>query len=66
MKYAHLKKLSETHPAIHHVSQAAHFSVKQTIDREQKCASGIVRYSTSEGTVQRRVLTRHVAAKFQS
>lgn len=77
-----MKKLPETHPGIHREFEAGHFSVRrqhgrfnkipsdqaieQTINREQKCAGGIVGYSTSEGTVQRWVLTSHVAAKCQS
>ena len=77
-----MKKLPETHPAIHHEFEAGHFSVRrqhgrfnkvptdqsieQTYNREQKCAGSIVGYSTSEGTVQRWVLTSHVAAKCQS
>ena len=77
-----MKKLPETHPAIQREFEAGHFSVRrqpgrfnkipsdqaieQTINREQKCAGGIVGYSTSEGTVQRWVLTSHVAAKCQS
>ena len=77
-----MKKLPETHPAIHQEFEAGHFSVRrqqgrfnkipsdqaieQTVNREQKCAGGIVGYSTSEGTVQRWVLTSHIAAKCQS
>ena len=73
-----MKKLPETHPAIHHEFEAGHFSVRrqhgrfnkipsdqaieQTINREQKCAGSIVGYCT----VQRWVLTSHVAAKCQS
>ena len=76
-----MKTLPETHPAIHQEFEPGHFSVRrqhgrfnkipsdqaieQTINREQKCAGRIVGYSTSEGTVQRWVLTSHVAAKCQ-
>lgn len=68
-----MMKLPETHPGIQREFEAGHFSVRrqhgrlnkipsnqaieQTINREQKCAGGIVGYSTSEGTVQRQVLT---------
>ena len=77
-----MQKLPETHPSIHQQFQAGHFSVRrqqgkfnkipsdqaieQTINREQKCAGGIIGYSTSDGTVQRWTLTSHIAAKSQS
>ena len=70
-----MKKLPETHPGIHQNFEAGHFSVRrqlgrfnkipsyqaieQTINKEQKCADGIVGHSTLEGTVQRWVLTSH-------
>ena len=37
--------------------------IEQTINREQKCHGGIKGYSTSEGTVQRWVLTSHILAR---
>ena len=37
--------------------------IEQTINREQKGHGGIKGYSTSVGTIQRWVLTSHVAAK---
>ena len=77
-----MQKLPETHPAVYEQFEAGHFSVRrqngkfnkiasdqaieQTINREQKCAGGIVGFCTSEGTVQRWALTSHVAAKCQS
>ncbi|CAB4001853.1 Hypothetical predicted protein [Paramuricea clavata] len=77
-----MKKLPETHLHIHQQFEAGHFSVRrqqgkfnkipsdqaieQTINRQQKCAGGIIGFSTSEGTVQRWALTSHVAAKCQS
>ena len=77
-----MKKLPETHPSIHQQFEAGHFSVRrqqgkfnkipsdqaieQTINRQQKCAGGIIGFSTSEGTVQRWALTSHIAAKCQS
>jgi hypothetical protein len=41
-------------------------AIEQTINREQKCAGGIIGYCTSESTVQRWVLTSHIAAKIQA
>lgn len=77
-----MKKLPETHPCIHQQFEAGHFSVRrqqgkfnkipsdqaieQTINRQQKCAGGIIGFSTSEGTVQRWALISHAAAKCQS
>ncbi|CAB4021754.1 Hypothetical predicted protein, partial [Paramuricea clavata] len=77
-----MKKLPETHPALHQQFESGHFSVRrqhgrfnkipsdqaieQTINREQKCAGGIIGYSTDKGTVQRWSLTSHIAAKCQS
>ena len=77
-----MQKLPETHPQIHQQFEAGHFSVRrkcgrfnkippdqvieQTINKEQKCARGIIGFSTTEGTVQRWSLTSHVAAKCQS
>ena len=77
-----MKKLPETHLAIHQNFEAGHFSVRrqpgrfnkihsnqaieQTINKDQKCAGGIVAHSTSEGTVQRWVLISHSAAKCQT
>lgn len=40
--------------------------IEQTINRQQKCHGGIVGSSTSEGTVQRWVLTSHVSSKIIS
>ena len=37
--------------------------IEQTINREQKCHGGIKGYSTSEGTVQRWVLTSHIVSE---
>lgn len=77
-----MQNLPEMHPGIYQQFEAGHFSVRrkrgrfnkipfdqvveQTINREQKCAGGIIGFSTSEGTVQRWSLTSHVAAKCQS
>ena len=77
-----MQKLPETHPAIHQQFEQGNFSVRrqhgkfnkipsdqaieQTINKDQKCAGGTIGYSTFEGTVQRWVLTSHVAAKCQS
>ena len=40
--------------------------IEQTINREQKCHGGITGSSTSPGTVQRWVLTSHIASKCYS
>ena len=40
--------------------------IEQTINRQQKCHGGIIGFSTSEGTVQRWVLTSHVVSKLIS
>ena len=77
-----MQKLPETHAQIHQQFESGHFSVRrkcgrfnkipsdqvieQTINKEQKCAGGIIGFSTTEGTVQRWSLTSHVAAKCQS
>ena len=77
-----MQKLPETLPSIHEQFEAGNVSVRrqpgkfnkipsdqaieQTINRDQKCPGGIIGFSTSEGTVQRRSLTSHVAAKSQS
>ena len=77
-----MQKLPETHPSIHQEFEAGHFSVRrqqgkfnkipsdqaieQTINRQQKCAGGIIGFSTTEGTVQRWSLTSHVPEKSQS
>ena len=77
-----MQKLPETHPCIYAQFEAGNFSVRrqpgkfnkipsdqaieQTINRDQKCPGGIIGFSTSEGTVQRWLLTSHVAAKSQS
>ena len=77
-----MQKLPETHPAIHEEFMAGNFSVRrqhgifnkipsdqaieQTINRDQKCAGGIINFCTMEGTIQRWVLTSHIAAKCKS
>lgn len=38
-------------------------AIEQSINREQKCSGGIKGYSTSPGTIQRWVLTSHIASK---
>ncbi|XP_066920335.1 uncharacterized protein [Clytia hemisphaerica] len=38
-------------------------AIEQTINRDQKCHGGIKGYSTSPGTIQRWVLTSHIASK---
>ena len=38
-------------------------AIEQTINRDKKCHGGIKGYSTSPGTIQRWVLTSHVASK---
>ena len=38
-------------------------AIEQTINKDQKCSGGITNFCTSEGTVQRWVLTSHVAGK---
>ena len=77
-----MKELPETHPNIQAQFEAGNFSVRrqcgrfnkirtdqvieQTVNRKQKCAGGIIGYCTSEATVQRWVLTSHIAAKCQA
>ena len=77
-----MQKLPETHTAIHEEFMAGNFSVRrqhgtfnkipsdqaieQTINRDQKCAGGIINFFTMEGTIQRWVLTSHIAAKCKS
>lgn len=77
-----MQKLLEAHPAIHKQFEDGNFAVRrqhgninkipsdqaieQTINRPQKCSGGITGFSTTEGTVQRWVLTSHIAAKCRS
>ena len=77
-----MKELPETHPNIQAHFEAGNFSVcrqrgrfnkiptdqviERTVNREQKCAGGIIGYCTSEATVQRWVLTSHIAPKCQA
>ena len=77
-----MKELPETYPNIQAQFEAGNFSVgrqrgrfnkiptdqviERTVNREQKCTGGIIGYCTSEATVQRWVLTSHIAPKCQA
>ena len=70
------QQLHLTHPAIYHEFIKGHFSLKrargnfnklpsdqvieQTINREQKGSKGIIGISSSDGVVQRWILSRHI------
>ena len=72
------QKIKETHPKIYDQFMLGNFSVKradgifnklppdqvieQTINKEQKGAGGIIDISTSDGAVQRWVLSSHITA----
>ena len=64
-----MTKLPTTHPNILNFSvrrtpgKLSDQCIEQTINREQKGQGGIKGYSTSVGTIQRWVLTSHVASK---
>ena len=76
------QKLGDTHPEMREIYLSGKFSVKrssgrfnrlpsdqiieQTINKEQKGKGGIIGSSTSEGTVQRWILTSHVVANLMA
>ena len=77
--WASQQVLADQHPAIYEQFKEGCFSVRQsygkfnkvspdqvieqTINKDQKGPSGIIGFSTSEGTVQRWELTGHLVAK---
>ena len=79
--WVNMQKMPQTHPEVHNQFELGNYSVRrhhgkfneipsdqtieQTINRQQKCGREINGFSISEGTVQRWVLTNHVAAKCQ-
>ncbi|XP_065683225.1 uncharacterized protein LOC136096041 [Hydra vulgaris] len=74
-----MMQLPKTHPSIYQQFMDGNFSVRrtsgtfnkvpsdqcieQTINLDQKCQEGIKSYSTSDGTIQRWVLTSHTVLK---
>lgn len=76
------QKLAEKHPSIHEEFLKGNFCCKrvpgkfnmlppdqvieQTVNKEQKGPGGIIGFSTSEGTMQRWVLTSHLTAAISS
>ena len=77
--WASRQQLKNTHPRLYTEFKQGNFSVRrsaghfnklppdqvieQTSNKDQKGSVGIIGHSTSEGTVQRWILTRHVAAR---
>ena len=76
--WASRQQLPNTHPRLYTEFQQGKFSVgrsagrfnkvpdqviEQTISKDQKGSGGIIGYSTSESTVQRWIITSHVAAR---